>query len=145
MNIRKGKGFDFVVANNSILDDMESCLDIVKNIKHLVMIYNFKEPNYNPLPLSNLIRFISVYSYCLQDLIKLPQKKKKESAELMIKALQAGTIKPIISRRIMIQVATEENKIDAFECYGKVIKYMLRNKTSGASATKKAGVKRYRD
>ncbi|KAI4475747.1 hypothetical protein M0804_014115 [Polistes exclamans] len=128
MIITKGKGFDFVVASYSILDHMEICLDIVKNLKHLVMIYDCKGPNYNPCPLSNFIRFISVYSCCLQDLIKLPQKKKRELAELMRKALQAGTIKPIISRRIMIQGATEERKIAACERYGKVLVHLQEEK-----------------
>ncbi|KAI4473285.1 hypothetical protein M0804_015418, partial [Polistes exclamans] len=126
--ITKGKGFDFVVASYSILDHMEICLDIVKNLKHLVMIYDCKGPNYNPCPLSNFIRFISVYSCCLQDLIKLPQKKKRELAELMRKALQAGTIKPIISRRIMIQGAIEERKIEACERYGKVLVHLQEDK-----------------
>ncbi|XP_043504761.1 fatty acid synthase-like [Polistes fuscatus] len=39
----------------------------------------------------------------------------------MRKALQTGIIKPIISRRIMIQGATEERKIKACERYGKVL------------------------
>ncbi|XP_043506166.1 uncharacterized protein LOC122526688 isoform X2 [Polistes fuscatus] len=39
----------------------------------------------------------------------------------MRKALQTGIIKPIISRRIMIQGATKERKIKACERYGKVL------------------------
>ncbi|KAI4475230.1 hypothetical protein M0804_014433 [Polistes exclamans] len=126
--ITEGKGFDFVVASYSIIDHMEICLDIVKNLKHLVIIYDCRGPNYNPCPLSNFIRFISVYSCCLQDLIKLPQKKKSELAELMRKALQAGTIKPIISQRNMIHGAAEERKIAACERYGKVLVHLQEEK-----------------
>ncbi|KAI4476138.1 hypothetical protein M0804_013828, partial [Polistes exclamans] len=128
MIITKGKGFDFVVASYSILDHMEICLDIVKDFEHLVMIYDCKKPNYNPCPLSNFIRFISVYGCCLQDHIKLPKKKKRQLAELMRKALEAGTIKPIISQRIMIQGAAEERKIAACERYGKVLVHLQEEK-----------------
>ncbi|KAI4477322.1 hypothetical protein M0804_012912 [Polistes exclamans] len=119
--ITKGKGIDFVIANYSILDDIETCLGTVADFKHLAMIYDSKDPRYNPFPLINFIRHISIYGYCLQDLIKLPQNVKRKAAELMRNALQGGTIKPIVSRKMNVQGATKEINADACQLYGKVL------------------------
>ncbi|XP_043492367.1 fatty acid synthase-like [Polistes fuscatus] len=119
--ITNGKGIDFVVANYSILNDIDTSLDVVAALKHLAMIYDSKDPHYKPLSLVNFFRHKSVYGYCLQDLIKLPQKVKERAAELMRNALQAGTLKPIVSRKMNLRGATEERNTEACQRYGKVL------------------------
>ncbi|XP_015179388.1 PREDICTED: uncharacterized protein LOC107067950 [Polistes dominula] len=108
---------------------MVDCLDIVKTLKHLVMIYDCKGPSYNPIPLSNFIQSLSIYDYCLQDLIKLPAKIKREAADLVRTALKMGSLKPIISRRLFLQGATEERNINACERYGKILVNLQEDKT----------------
>ncbi|KAI4497551.1 hypothetical protein M0802_007321 [Mischocyttarus mexicanus] len=122
-NITRGKGLDFVVGSNYYrsCNDMEACMDIVKDCKHLVMVYDFKEPTYNPIRLFNFIRNLSFYGCCLQDFIKFSPKKVKESAELMRTALHTGTLKPIISRRLYLQGSAEERDKEVCERFGKVL------------------------
>ncbi|KAI4474967.1 hypothetical protein M0802_015362 [Mischocyttarus mexicanus] len=69
-------------AEKRVIESMRPRLpqsNIIKVKDYRINIMNItkgKGPNYNPLPLSNFTRLISVYSYCLQDLIKLAQKKE---------------------------------------------------------------------
>ncbi|KAI4495090.1 hypothetical protein M0804_001291 [Polistes exclamans] len=126
LNITKNKGLDFVVANYSILNDIESSLDIVKDLKHMSMFYDCKKPNYNPLPIINFMRHLSLYSFCLQDLFKLSPKMKRESASMMRTALQAGNLKPIISRRLYLQGTVEERNKEVCERFGKVLIHPLK-------------------
>lgn len=126
LNITKKKGLDFVVANYSILDDIDSCLDTVKYLKHMSMFSDCKNSNYNLIHLVNFSKHISLYSFCLQDLFKLSPKMKREVASMMRTALQAGNLKPIISRRLYLQGTVEERNNEVYERFGKVLIHPLK-------------------
>ncbi|XP_015174820.1 PREDICTED: fatty acid synthase-like [Polistes dominula] len=126
LTITKRKGLDFVVASYSVLDDLDSCLDIVKDLQQMAMFYDCNKPTYYLLPLANFIKHISLYCYCLQDLFKLSPEKKRESADLMRAALQAGYVKPIISRKLYLQGTVEEKNKVVYERFGKVFIHPLK-------------------
>ncbi|XP_014614880.1 PREDICTED: fatty acid synthase-like [Polistes canadensis] len=121
LNITKGKGIDFVVANHFILEDINTSLDILNDLQHFAIIYDSKEPCYSQIALAPFIRHLSMYSYCMQDLIRVTQNQTRVAAELMRKALQTGSLKPIISRRLFLQGTTDGKKNEACERYGKVL------------------------
>nr|XP_050849367.1 fatty acid synthase-like [Vespula vulgaris] len=122
LDITNGKGMDFVVASYSILNDLESSLDVVRCHRNIVLVYNSKISNYGTFGTNTFLKDIRMYSYCLQDLMNLSVKVKSNVGELMKKALQAGTLKPLISRKLHFPKTTqEESKIEVNQHYGKVI------------------------
>ncbi|XP_035731578.1 fatty acid synthase-like [Vespa mandarinia] len=126
-DIMKGKRMDFIVARYSILDELESSIDILETHKNLILVFDSKtiDYRYNQLErcfgMSTFLEGINIYSHCLQDLMYLTTEMKRKLKDLMRTALQAGTLKPLISRKVYLPKKTQERRIEVCERYGKVL------------------------
>nr|XP_050849364.1 fatty acid synthase-like isoform X2 [Vespula vulgaris] len=120
-SMTRGEGVDLVVASYSILNDLESCLDIIKTHRNIIIVFDSKRNIHKSFGTFNFLNDISLSSYCLQNLLNFSPDKNRELADMMRTAIQAGNLKPLISRRIHLPKTKLEKKIEACECYGKVL------------------------
>ncbi|XP_047348390.1 fatty acid synthase-like [Vespa velutina] len=118
---KEDKPIDLIVASYSVLNQLESCLQIIKKHKSLILVLNSNETFRKSFGTYALLNDIKIFSCCLQNLFSFPANKKRELADMMKTALQAGTLKPLISRRVYLPKKTQERRTEVCKRYGKVL------------------------
>ncbi|XP_035731720.1 fatty acid synthase-like [Vespa mandarinia] len=117
----KDKPIDLTVGSYSVLNQLESCLSIIEKHKTLILVFNSNRAFQKSFGTYALLNDIKIYSCCLQNLFSLPANKKRELADMMKTAIQAGALRPLISRRLHFPETKLERRIEVCERSGKVL------------------------
>ncbi|XP_046820195.1 fatty acid synthase-like [Vespa crabro] len=118
---KKDKPIDLIVASYSVLNQLESSLGIIEKHKTLILVFNSNKIFPKSFGTYALLNDIKIFSCCLQNLFSFPANKKRELVDIMKTAIQAGALKPLISRRLHFPETKLERKIEFCERYGKVL------------------------